>query len=98
MFREGVVEAAVDQEVPEIGMMYPMHQHCEIARVMIAVRLPGACRIEVQTGVHVDNSSLQGRDGNVTRMRQHIAPVREHGSRNRIRFGLESAESSTQQV
>jgi hypothetical protein len=60
MFGEGVVEARVDQEVSKVWMVYPVHQHGEIARPMIAVGLPGACRVEVQTRVHVDNSGLKG--------------------------------------
>ena len=27
MFREGAVEACVDEEIPEAGMMYPMNQN-----------------------------------------------------------------------
>jgi hypothetical protein len=61
MLREGVVEARVDQEVSEAGMVYPMHQYGEIARNMVAVGLPGACRVEVQARVHVDNAGLKGR-------------------------------------
>src|SRR5262252_8766721 len=36
MFREGVVESCVDEEVSEAGMVYPMNQNCEISRHMIA--------------------------------------------------------------
>jgi len=61
MFREGVVETRVDQEVSEAGMVYPVNQHGEIARHMVAVGLPGACRVEVQARVHVDNAGLKGR-------------------------------------
>src|SRR5262245_66448006 len=77
MFREGVVEAAVDQEVSETRMVYPMYQRCEIARNMIAVGLLGACGVEVQTSVHMDNAGPKGSDGNVTRMLQYIVQVRE---------------------
>ncbi len=38
MFREGVVESRVDQEVAEAGMVYPVNQHGEIARRVVAVR------------------------------------------------------------
>jgi hypothetical protein len=38
MFREGVVEASVDQEVSETGMAHPMNQHGEIARGAISNR------------------------------------------------------------
>src|SRR5450755_3635229 len=60
MFREGAVEASVDQEVSEAGMMDPVHQHGEIPRRMIARGLFGACRVEVQTSVHVDYAGLKG--------------------------------------
>src|SRR5262245_55740144 len=79
-------------------MVYPMRQHCEIARNMIAVGLPWACRVEVQTSVHVDNAGAKGSDGNFTRMRQHIVPGRECRRRNRIRCDLESTKSAAQQV
>ena len=51
MLREGVVEARVDQEIAEAGMVYPVNQHSEIARPMVAVGLLGACRVEVQARV-----------------------------------------------
>jgi hypothetical protein len=60
MFREGLVEARVDQEVSEVGMVYPVNQDGEIAWRMVAVGLFGACRVEVQTSVHVDNAGLKG--------------------------------------
>jgi len=40
MFREGIIEARIDQEVSEAGMAYPVNQHGEVARHMIAVGLP----------------------------------------------------------
>ncbi len=61
IFREGVVEARVDQEVAEAGMVYPVNQYGEVARRMVAVGLPGACRVEVQARVHVDDAGLKGR-------------------------------------
>src|ERR1700683_702417 len=61
MFGEGVVEARVDQEVAEAGMVYPVNQHGEIARRMVAVGLPGARWVEVQARVHVDNAGLKRR-------------------------------------
>ncbi len=42
MFREGVVEARVDQEISEARVVYPVNRHGEIARHMIASGLPGA--------------------------------------------------------
>jgi carboxymethylenebutenolidase len=39
MFREGIIEARIDQEVSEAGMAYPVNQHGEVARHMIAVGL-----------------------------------------------------------
>src|SRR5215831_16386554 len=59
LFREGIVEACVDKEVSETGMVYPMNQNGEISRHMIALCLFGACWIQVQTSVHVDNASLK---------------------------------------
>src|SRR5215469_3597448 len=43
MFREGVVEARVDEYVSEAWMMYPMNQNGKIARRMIALGLFGTC-------------------------------------------------------
>jgi hypothetical protein len=58
-------------------MIYPVNQHGEIARHMIAVGLPGARWVEVQTSIHVDHTCLKRSQRNVTRLRQHIAPVSE---------------------
>jgi len=85
MLREGVVEAGIDQKVSEAGMVYPVDQHGEIARPMIAIGLLGACRVEVQAGVHVDNAGLNGHYGDVTGMRQYVVPVGKRRGRNRIR-------------
>jgi hypothetical protein len=98
MFRKGVVEARVDQEVSEVGMVHPMHQHGEIARHVIAVGLLGACGVEVETCIHVDDAGLKGRQGDVTRMRHDIIPVCECGGRNPIRHTFESTKSTAQQV
>jgi hypothetical protein len=95
---EGVIEGGVDQEVSEAGMVYPMRQRSQISRNVIAVGLPGACRIEVQARVHVYSPGPKGGYGNLTRMRQNIVPVRECRRKNRIRCGLESTESPAQQV
>ena len=65
---------------------------------MVAVGLLGACRVEVQTSVHVDNAGPKGSHGNVTRMREHIVPGREGRRRHRIRCDLESTKSTAQQV
>ena len=98
MFREGFVEARVDQKVTKLWMVYPVHQYREIARSMVAVGLLRACRIEVQARVHMDNAGLQRRERNVTRMRKHIVPVGEGSGRNWIGRDLESTKSSTHQV
>jgi hypothetical protein len=98
MFSEGIVEARVDQEVAEAGMVYPVNQHSEIARRMIAVSLLRACGVEVQTSVHVHNAGPKGSYGYVTRMRQHVVPTGEGGGRKRVRLDLESAKSSAKQV
>jgi hypothetical protein len=93
MFRERVVEARIDQEVSEAGMVYPVHQRFEIARHMIAVGLPWACGVEVKTSVHVDDTGPKSSYGNITRMREHIVPVRECSVRNWIRRNIESTKS-----
>src|SRR5215469_5605007 len=84
MFREGVVEARVNEEVSEARMMDPMNQNSKISRQMIALCLLGAGRIQIQTSVHVDNTGLKGNQGNITRISQHIVPVCERGGRNLI--------------
>ena len=56
MFREGVVEARVDQEISGVGMVHPVNQHSKITRHMIAVGLLRAGRVKVQTRVHMDNA------------------------------------------
>src|SRR5215469_5331035 len=47
VFREGVVEACVDEEVSEARMVYPMNQNGKVSRRMIALGLLGACRIQI---------------------------------------------------
>jgi hypothetical protein len=79
-------------------MVDPVNQRGKIARHMIAVRLPGTCRVEVQTGVHVDDSGLKSGQRDVAWMRQHIAPIGECSDRSRKRRDLEPVESPTQQI
>ena len=97
MLREGVVETSVDEEVSEAGMVYPMNQNGEISRRMIAIGLFGACRIEVQTSVHVDDAGLKGNQRNITRMAQHIVPVCECGGRHLVGRQHERRQSTAQQ-
>lgn len=98
MLRKGVVEACIHQKVTEAGMVYPMNQDGEIARPMIAIGLLGACGVQIQAGVHVNNTGLKVGERNVARMSEHVAPVCKGGGRNRVRRDLELAKSSTQQV
>jgi hypothetical protein len=94
MFRERIVAARIDQAVSEFGMVYPVNEYRKTAQSMIAVRLPGAFRIEIQTRVHVDDAGLKGTHGDATRMPQHLLPVFDRGGRNRARRDLETAQST----
>jgi hypothetical protein len=98
VFREGVVEARVDEEVSEAGMVNPMNQSGKISRFMIALCLLGACWIQIQTSVHVNRAGLKGNERNIARMAQHIAPVCECDGRNLIGRHLKLVESTSQQI
>jgi len=79
-------------------MVYRVNHHGEIARHMVAVGLLRACRVQVQTSVHVDHAGPKSGYGNVARVRQHIVPVSECGRRNRVRRDLEPVKPSTHQI
>src|SRR5215470_9226203 len=78
--------------------MYPMNQNSEISRCMIALCLFWACRIQVQTSIHVDHAGLKGKQRDLTRMLQGIAPVRKCGGKNLIGCELEATKSAAQKV
>ena len=98
MARKGVIESCVDEEVSEARMVYPMNENSEIAGRMIALSLLRACRIQVETSIHVDNAGPEGNHRNIARMAQHLVPVCERGGRNVIGGDRELLKSAAQQV
>src|SRR6516165_342548 len=59
IFRKRVIETRIHKEVSKARMVYPMNQYGEIPWPMIASRLLGAFRIQIQTSVHMDNTGLE---------------------------------------
>jgi|SRR6516225_4237408 len=79
-------------------MMYPMHKNGEISWHVIALGLFRTFRIQVQTGIHVDNAGLDGNERYVAGVFQDIVPTGECRGMDFIRRDNETMESTAQQV
>src|SRR5215510_3519910 len=98
VFREGVVEPRIDEEIPKARMMCPMHKSGKISRHVIALGLFRTLRIQVQTGIHVDNTGLNGNERDIAGVSQDVVPTGECRGRDFIRRDNETMESTPQQV
>src|SRR6516164_146311 len=98
VFCEGIVEPRIDEEIPKARMMYPMDKNGEISRHVIALGLFRTPRIQVQTGIHVDNAGLNGNERYIAGVAQDIVPTGECRGMDFIRRDNETMESTAQQV